>query len=195
MAKSTKKRPEQNAMGILREELLKRDGFRCVPCVVLGPCDPKGIGWCGGNQLLASDLAPAVYFKLDALRAAFLRLEYGHLHGKRHDEWRNGCAQCPCHNIGMTKEVRAACLAYTEQFPETGTERFEAALARRPAERAAKKEKAAKALHASYQKAVAKHGKPKIPTRPMTPKPAAPKKGGSKWAWAPIHPTYLKPVR
>lgn len=189
------KKHTPSAIGIQREEVFLRDGFRCVPCVLLGACDPKGIGWCGGNQLVSSALAPAVYLKLDALRVnASLRLHLSHLHGKAHDEWRNMVASCACHNLQLTKDIRAACLTYTEQFPETGTERFEAALARRPAEKETKKIKAAATRHAAYQKATKKYGKPTIPSAPLrsAPTTATPKKAKSgKWDWAPIHPTYL----
>lgn len=191
-----KKRPERSALGIQREEIFLRDGLDCMPCKLLGYCDPKGRGWCRGIQLPSGTLPPVTFFKLDRLRPnSDHRYHLSHLATKRSDRWRDLVMSCPCHNYQITQPIREVCLSYTAQFPETGTERFEAALARRPAERAAKKKKAAKALHASYQKAVAKHGTPKIPTRPMTPKPAATKKSGSKWDIFPIHPTYLKPVR
>lgn len=181
------RRKEPSAIGILREEILLRDGFSCVPCCILGYCEPKGQGWCGGNQLVAWDLQPAIYFRLDGLRTnASLRLHLSHLRGKAHDEWRNMVASCPCHNERISKEIREACLTYTAQFPETGTERFEAALARRPQEKAAKKTRDAATRHAAYEYAKAKKTAPTIPGRKQA-KPKRDKKK-SKWNLFPIRP-------
>lgn len=175
----------KNPMGIMREEWFIRDGFACVPCRIIEPCNPKGVGWCGGNRLLASDLAPATYFKLDALRDnASLRLHVSHLRTRANEGWRDAVASCACHNLNISSEIREACLRYTTQFAETGTERFEAALRARPAQRAAKKNKEKTARARAYQKAKTKAGGTRL-TKSRTPAVDGKKYAiGGKWAWA-----------
>ena len=196
MKKPTKKKPERNALGILREEVFLRDGLDCVPCKLLGSCDPKGTGWCRGIQLPSPTLPPVTFFKLDRLRAnSDHRYHLSHLATKRSDRWRDLVMSCPCHNYQISQTIREACYAYTAQFPEEGTPRFEEALARRPAEKTAKKQKAKQTRKAAYEKTTKKYGKPTIPSAPMRSAPSAPKpkkaRGASKWADFPIQPATL----
>lgn len=126
----------------MRWEIFKRDGLDCVPCSILGYCDPNGAGWCRNMQLPSPDLNPVTYRRLDALRSdnASLRMHLSHLRGKSNETWRDLVQSCACHNDEISTTVRQACIAYTEQFAATGTEAFERALDGRPDEKAALKE-------------------------------------------------------
>lgn len=161
-----------NPMGDMRKEWLIRDGLDCVPCR-----DPR-VGRCK-CKLLSPTLNPVTYFKLDDLRTNHAyKLQLGHLRGRRHETWRDACAQCPCHNVGMTKLIREVCLEYTAQFSEEGTERFEAARALRPAQKTALKAKAKANRRASREFQKAKKRKLPPPHKHRGREPEAPRVKG-----------------
>lgn len=144
----------------MRWEILLRDGKDCVPCRILGYCDPKGRGWCSGNQLVSPDLKDVAYRKLDALRSdnASLRMHLSHLHGKSNNGWLDLVTSCACHNLEITTEIRRVCEEYVEPFEGTDTDAFLEAAANLPAEKKASKESKAKARHAIYEKQKVKAG-------------------------------------
>jgi len=132
---------QEAAIAVMRWEILLRDDRDCVPCRILGYCDPKGRGWCSGIRLVSPEVPLATYRKLDAQRRgnASLRLHLSHLRTKSNEGWRDLVASCPCHNDRVTTHIKEVCLAYTAQFPKEGTDAFEAAYARRADEKAALK--------------------------------------------------------
>lgn len=178
------------AISVLRKEVGRRDGLDCVPCRILGYCDPKGRGWCSGIQLVSPDLSDVTYWRLDGLRAgnASLRMHLSHLHGKNANGWFDLVFSCPCHNLNITTPVRTVCEEYVAQFVGTETPAFLEAYPVVLIERHAAKEKKAKARHAAYVKQKARAGG--TPLSKMKEKPAKkinPASGGKKYSstkWA-----------
>lgn len=176
----------------MRQLVIVRDGFQCVHCH--GACPLRGKD--EPCQLPATTLAPVVYFKLEAGRHPLARLQVDHVHGKAREAWNEVATLCPCchrHKV-IGNAIFDAEVAYLATIGDAPQE-YRDAQAKEAAAKPQRKAQKAKARKAVYKKAVAKHGKPKIPSRPMTPTPPTPKKGGSRWAWAPIHPTYQNPTR
>jgi hypothetical protein len=180
-----------SAIGIMRWEIAKRDGKDCLPCVLLGYCDPKGKGWCQGIQMVSADLNDATYRKLEALRGdnASLHMHLSHMCGKDNEKWGTLCNSCPCHNDKVSTEIRDVVLPYLATIEGTETKAFKDALDRRPAEKAAIKESRAGIAKASYQWKKKKVGgtplskmKGKKPPKKEKPHPGGRKYASTKWA-------------
>lgn len=172
-------------MAVMREEWFIRDGLDCVPCCIFGYCDPKGRGWCRGNRLVSPDLAPAAYFRLDQLRDnAALRLHVSHLNTHQNEGWRDAVASCSCHNLEITREIKDACRAYTTQFPEEGTGRFEEACHARPAQKAAKKLRDKTRRQKQYQKAKVRAGGTRLRKKSKPAASSGKPKGLTEKDWA-----------
>lgn len=166
-----------------RRLVIERDGFQCVACRTEGKTCP----YRGKNdepcKLLAADLLPAVYWKLDANRPAYMRLQVDHIIGRVGgvevtEAWENVAILCNCCHAAKAK-VREIEIAYAATFKGMETPEYLAALAEEAAGFDAKRAKKAKARSASYQKAKEKAGgsplskmKGKVPMRNAEPKPA-----------------------
>lgn len=163
-----------------RQIAIERDQRECVNCH--GTCPYQKGGKC---LLPLKTLSAERYWKLDAQLPPIGRLQVDHVYGKSRESWNEVATLCPCCHSkkvqggGAVYEAEVAYLATLGAPPkEYVEEQLKEAMAK--PKRKAKKKAARKAL---YQKTVAKHGTPAIPSR--APKR---KKGTSKWDWAPIQP-------
>jgi len=120
------------AIEIERQEIFVRDGFTCI-FAQFGMCRSAGLD----IHFLSPRLPAAMYFRLEQNRSPIARLTLEHVHGRDQgdptvtERWNVLATACQMCNQGKTQKMQEAEEQYLSQFDVHGTERFEAALARR----------------------------------------------------------------
>lgn len=178
-----------------RQIIIQRDGFACVTCRLVGTvCPYRGSGD-EPCKLPSPTLKPVAYWRLDANRPAYMRLQVDHIVGRVGgvevtEAWENVVALCACCHAAKAK-VRDMEIAYATTFKGMETQEYLAALAQEADAAPKRKASKAKARSAAYQRAKRKAGGTPL-SKNKDRKPnvkAKPRASGTKYAsqkWAPF---------
>lgn len=146
-----------------RELIIERDHFACVFCTLSGercPLRGKNDEPC---KLLSPSLGPARYWKMDALRPTFQRLQVDHINGRvggveRTESWDVVWTLCPCCHSRKSADVKEVGSKYAAAFAGMETAQYLAALAEEAAAAPKRRSAKAKLRQKTYQKAKQKAG-------------------------------------
>lgn len=150
---------------VQRRLIIERDGRECVICRQDGQT-------CAGNsepcKLSSPTLNAVTYWKLDANRPTYARLQVDHIIGRvggaeKTERYENVATLCPCHHARKDRTMKERELAYAAVFEGTEPQEYLAELAQEAIDAKKRKTSKARARKRQYE-----HTKKKVGGSPLS---------------------------